>query len=350
MNNYEKIIKEKDKIILELKEKINNLENIIKEKDKIKLELKEKKQIIEEKTNLYYDFNINLKNPIHIDKKILSCLCLLDDGRIASGSLDNSITIFNKISYKPDLIMNEHTSFINSMIKLEENILVSCSDDKTIKLFKIKDNNYEVIQILNFHKSSVNKIIELKNKNLVSISNDKSIIFYKKYNSKYLKENEILTNNECSSITQTKENEICYSEHLNYSNYDIYFSDFNGNKLKLPISKIRISGCFGTFNMITKDLLIIGGFDTIYIIDVNLHNTSKIIEVPDSKWIRGFCMINENMFLTGDNGTIRQWKIENGNINLFSKKEKAHKDLIYSIITIGEGKIASSSKLSIKIW
>lgn len=43
MNNYEKIIKEKDKIILELKEKINNLENIIKEKDKIKLELKEKK-------------------------------------------------------------------------------------------------------------------------------------------------------------------------------------------------------------------------------------------------------------------------------------------------------------------
>ena len=37
--------------------------------------------------------------------------------------------------------------------------------------------------------------------------------------------------------------------------------------------------------------------------------TNKEIEVLKSPYINAFCMLNENMFLTGDNnGTIKQWK------------------------------------------
>ena len=63
-------------------------------------------------------------------------------------------------------------------------------------------------------------------------------------------------------------------------------------------------------------------------------------------------MLNENILLTGDdNRIIRQWKIEEDNLNLISIKENAHNDIIWSLIKIGDGHIASGSfDKSIKIW
>ena len=104
--------------------------------------------------------------------------------------------------------------------------------------------------------------------------------------------------------------------------------------------------------MITKDLLIIGGNNKISIINVNQYRVIREIEVPNSNYIFGYCKINENMFLTGDNnGIIRQWKIEGDNLILISKKEKTHDNFVYALINIGDGHIASgSSDNLIKIW
>ena len=103
--------------------------------------------------------------------------------------------------------------------------------------------------------------------------------------------------------------------------------------------------------MITKDLLVIGGINKIYIINVNHYSLDREIEITNSN-IFGFCMIDENIFLTGDNnGTIIKWKIEGNNIIIISKKEKAHSDSIYSLIKMGNGLIVSGSfDKSIKIW
>ena len=65
-------------------------------------------------------------------------------------------------------------------------ILVSYSDDNTIKLFKIKEKEYEILQTLNYHTDYVFKILELKNKYLVSCSKDASIIYYFKDNFEYI--------------------------------------------------------------------------------------------------------------------------------------------------------------------
>ena len=63
-------------------------------------------------------------------------------------------------------------------------------------------------------------------------------------------------------------------------------------------------------------------------------------------------MLNENMLLTGDySKIIRQWKIEEDNLILVSKKEKTHDNTIYVLLNIGNGFIASgSSDKTIKIW
>ena len=78
------------------------------------------------------------------------------------------------------MIIKEHSNYICCIIQLSSGELVSCSSDKTIKLFKIKGVKYEVLQTLNYHTNSVYKIVELKNKVLVSCSGDFYYILFKK--------------------------------------------------------------------------------------------------------------------------------------------------------------------------
>ena len=84
---------------------------------------------------------------------------------MTSGSNDSSIIIYNKISYKPDLIIKEHNDNVNYLLELSSGILASCSDDNTIILFNINGNYYNILQILDYHRQRyIIKIIELKNK------------------------------------------------------------------------------------------------------------------------------------------------------------------------------------------
>ena len=91
----------------------------------------------------------------------------MNDGRLTSGSEDKSIIIYNKTSYKPDIIIKEHNGSIFCIIQLKSGILASCSYDKTIKLYNINENEYKVIKTLNEHKSFVTKKIKLKNKQMI---------------------------------------------------------------------------------------------------------------------------------------------------------------------------------------
>ena len=140
------------------------------------------------------DYKIEIKNPFHKltnHTDYVYCLCILNDGRLVSGSADNSIIIYNKITYQPDLIIKEHNNYVLCIIQLSSGILASCSTDKTIKLFNIKGIKYELLQTLNCHSNGIYKIIELKNKNLVSCSADSSIIFYLQDNNEYKKDYQI---------------------------------------------------------------------------------------------------------------------------------------------------------------
>ena len=244
---YENIIKEKNNKINELNKKIKLLEEQLKDKT----------------NNIYDNYNISSKKPIHIlnyHKSAIYCLSILNDGRLISGSDDYSIIIYNKTTYKPDLIIREHKNAVRCIAQLNSEILASCSNDKTIKIFDIKGNNYNTIQTLNDHTNWINKIIEIENKYLVSCSNDKSIIFYLKDSLIYKKDFQISTNGQCYCIGQIKENEICYSE----NNNKICFFDIIERKIKSSISNITKSP--NSPFIISKDLLFISGKNKISII------------------------------------------------------------------------------------
>ena len=76
--------------------------------------------------------------------------------------------------------------------------------------------------------------------------------------------------------------------------------------------------------MMTKDLLLITGYNKISIINVNNYKL-RIINVPEADCIWGVCILNQNMLLTGDQSKIiRHWRIEDDNLILISKKVKTH--------------------------
>ena len=103
-------------------------------------------------TNNFEDFIIKLKEPICKIKvnEGITCSTLLKDGRFAIGSNLHSIIIFNKKTFKPDLIIKEHKRSVYCLTQLSSGILASCSFDQTIKLFDITENKYNRNEITRF--------------------------------------------------------------------------------------------------------------------------------------------------------------------------------------------------------
>ena len=56
----------------------------------------------------------------------------MNDKRLVSGSDDKLIIIYNKTTYKPDIIIKEHKDYITCITKLSSGILASCSFDNLI--------------------------------------------------------------------------------------------------------------------------------------------------------------------------------------------------------------------------
>ena len=254
------------------------------------------------------------------------------------------------MTYQPDLVIKEHKDSVYCIAQLSSGILASCSKDKTIKLFNIKENDYEIIQTLKYHTKAVFKIIELKNNNLISCSDDSSLIIYSKQNKEYKKDFQISSNYRCSSVLQIKDNEICYS--VFNSDNTIYFFDLSERKIKATLTNItKCNNQREWLIMISKDLLLIPGEKELSIININEYKLIRKIKAFDSPWLCGVCRINNNMIVTGDDSKIKQWKIEKDNIVLVSQKDNAHKGWINALLNFGNGYIVSGSDdNTIKIW
>ena len=321
------IILSKEKyLIIDLEEN----SNINKAKDK---------QINQEKDN---KINFELNSVLNNHTKFVECLTILKDGRMASGSSDNLIIIYQKNTFKPDLTIKEHTSGVTCLTTLSSGILASCSQDHTIKLFNINKNNYILLQTLFNHNDSVKSIIELENKQIVSCSFDKSLIVFFEENNEYKMDYKISIEGECYSVIQTKNNQICYSDEINGT----CFFDITERKLIKTLNDIRDTKFF----MLNENIMLIGGWNKISVIDINQYNLIRVIKGLDS-FIARFCKLNETIITGEKSGTLKQWKLEGDNLILISKKEKAHNNYITSLLNLGDGYIASGSwDYQIKIW
>jgi len=345
-NDYIRTIKELKEQIKDKNNRIKIYEEIFSKQKKIK-GLKGLKGILGDSANSIF------KNPKHVlqyHTEPIFCTAVLKDGRIATGSKDKEIIVFNNKTFKPDLTIKEHNGVVVNMIELSTGYLASCSEDKTIKIYDVGLKTYKVIQTLKDHTGWVSKIIELNNKQLVSCSKDKTLIFYNKDKDgiKYKKDFSITTNGWNGPVIQTKDNEICYYE----SNEDtICFYDFIKKKTNKTMSNITVTA-FNSLLMLTKELLLICRYNKITVMNVYTYNIVRSIDVPDSDWISSVIRFNKDQIVTADeNKRIILWKIEGDNLRMITKNDKAHDGCIFSLTKLPNGTILTGGlDCSAKIW
>lgn len=99
---------------------------------------------------------------------VLHAIEVEGEDKFLTCSRDKTIRLWNIINTNCELILSEHKQIVNYVIQLEESIIASCSSDKTIKIWNINDQ-YEK-SLINIYDGEfpVFQIEKLKDNCLVS--------------------------------------------------------------------------------------------------------------------------------------------------------------------------------------
>jgi len=203
-----KLLENENKLQKDLIKSLNEQIILLKEKLQVNKEYTSPiNQIIEIKTpNFKY---ISEREPIHFMSKHHSnkiyCIAILKNKRLVSGGYDSKIIVYDKNYTHPDLEINEHSGAVTSLFVASNGNLISSSCDKTLKIFKIEENNnksglnlnYFLLHTINTtHSNNIIHVRELSSGKLVSCSLDTQLNFYSSQNNNYSKEITIMTNPE----------------------------------------------------------------------------------------------------------------------------------------------------------
>jgi WD40 repeat protein len=104
----------------------------------------------------------------------VSCLAVLNDCTLASGSFDKTIRIWDLNNGCSLNVLRGHSGIVMSLALLSNGSLASSSE--YIRIWDIMSG--ETIKVLNGHTEKVKCLIALKNGGLASGSYDRSIVIH----------------------------------------------------------------------------------------------------------------------------------------------------------------------------
>ena len=293
---------------------------------------------------------LNLLYTMKQHNLIVSSLCLLEDGRIASSSIDNTIKIHNMQTNQCDILINEQKN-VTYLSELDNGCLLSSSSDKTIKIWKIEQYSYYLVHTLEGHKEGVLKAIPLSMSRIGSCSFDKTI---KIWNSTAPYDCiQTLTGHSgwITSIIElkNKQNLVSGSDDLQliFWNNISYEKDYILDDIKCVDNN--------SLYEISNNRLIIGGKDTITIVSFHPEpNIEKIITDHDMGTVYSFLeMIGGNIICgCGDYNNGHFYVVDGKDYKIISKHKKAHDGYITSIIDLCEDNLFASGSYdkTIKFW
>ena len=274
---------------------------------------------------------------------VVNQIILLKDGRIASSSNDKSIIIYNQEDFSVQLQIKNFDSEVLNIMQGSNDYIFASLYSGNISFFKLNPNNsHPNIQNINAHKDKVRKIIELKDGRYVSCSEDKTIKIWKFINNELILDKIIYDNNvinSFSSIEEVNENEII-STPIN-ENGSILFWNINEGKIISQINGIACVFCWNLLKKISNNTFIVGGVREIYLIkDYKLIDR---IQIELEREIYSICYLNNGNILTGHfNGFIQYWNFNNNKLE-YNGKRKFHDNRIRVISQISDDLILSGS-------
>jgi len=262
--------------------------------------------ILDNRSIILYNINFEILQEIkNAHEQNITNLDIKDELNFATCSLDLNIKTWYKREkeYKLNkIIKNAHSLQINQIIFYSNNI-ISCSQDNTIKIWEIQNENYQNITILT-HSNYINSILLLQDKKILISSGWDGTKFW------------------------------------DFKTYELLFF---------------LEDCFciywNVLKRINDDNIIIGGskMSNMKIISIKEKKVIKEIQSPFLSW--GIYIIkNMNLFLVGGNSkNINIYSIEN--LECIQIIENAHNNDIMGFIQLKNNSIISYSKdLTLGIW
>ena len=256
---------------------------------------------------------------LHINPKCsseISSLFVLQDKRLAMGSLDQSITICSidveNRSYTIDIKKEKaHDNEINSICQFgdRDDILVSSSDDNTIKIWQLFQYEMKFIRVFDKHSDYVFKVIPLTNMRCASCSYDRTVKIWRASIDDASTELASLSmRNEVRTILQLRSG----NEELVASCRDetIWFWNVN-NDTYTHVHTITGYYAFEPYHMIElPEMKLAVSSDTeehpLVIIDTQRYEIVKVIEMRNYNVhnISSLCMLNNTSFIYARDTTL----------------------------------------------
>ena len=328
--------RDKEEMRNEVFNKINKLEDNI---EKIEKNIKKDKIHI----------NLKLTNIIQKNNETINSMSIFPSGNIISVSNNKSINIYDNSFNTIQTILNAHNENIFDVYVKDENNFVTCSyyDIKTWIKKNNKQNEYlfDLNQIIEkAHNDLISKVIYNLNGNLISCSKDKTIKIWEENNENNYKNIKILNHSDrVYSILFLKDNNILISGGVD----GIKFWDLN-YEIIISIEK-AICLKNNALKRIDEKNIIVGGARIINIISISEKKIIKVIENGFISW--GICIIkNKGVFLVG--GESKDIQIyRNEDYEYIQQIKDAHNDEINGIIKIKDNSIVSYGEdKTIRVW
>ena len=286
-----------------------------------------------ESTKAFNIENKSIVKSVETNSDNILSICALNDGRIATSTF-GEVVIYNLDKNKVDMVINENKEEVSYLFLMQCGYLFSSACEECI-IYEINENSYEIIQKLGGLYGDTSKALELTNGDIIVLSKGFYVFKRDPAQNQFSLSNTVNYATFANDAIQSKENQIVVSIK---ANNELIFWNLEKWQIENTFSNINVGPYNNCLYKYDKDNLIVGGDHIIYIIDLN--NIIVKQQLENKYEIFSICPISDKIFLTtGNEGTITQWKFEDGSINKQHEKEKLATEEVLCMKYLDNGKI-----------
>lgn len=291
-------------------------------------------------------YPINLVHTIKTGNESVHCVLFTTNKKLITANEGTNINIYSYPKYEKENTLVGHTKIINYLSEYSPDELLSCSTDKTIKLWDLKDCT--LIESFDVHTDIVWKVIPIKNEKykgyFASCSSDKTVRMFDDTNQ--LLSSVLGHTKPVNSIIELKNGSIISgSDDGILTGWDAYEC--------LKLFEIKGVSTYSSNSLIELENgnVLSGYYSKIFVIDIEkqcIKNTIEINHLWGEQFVASFYLKDDLIYL----GLNKKIGIMDNKYKLLSLKNKdVHDYYVFNICPMENGLIATCSNSgTVKIW
>ena len=278
------------------------------------------------------------------------CLLVLKDGRFAASG-QSGIRIYNNRTYEYKEITDQSEG-VNFICQVEEDErIISCSEERTIRIWEKKNDMFECIKILSeAHSERIIKVISLPGNKMLSCGEKKEILLWRSI-APYDKVKQILTakfkeSNDIKNIFFFKGKYECL---ITSHQRKISFWNIKTYQYETVLTDRKCCGVNSMYQL-DEEKIIFGDIGEIEIINVKNKTLVDTLIDMNMMFINCFCNSNkDNEILIGcDDSNLLKLNVNKKQILYLNQSHKAN--IVALSIISNSILISASNDRSIKLW